>query len=290
MKIFCASNQSSCDGQLMNVKVFKGKKKFREEFPRKISLNWTINLCLSSCWVSGNVINCSRKTSDMNLKLFSCYSHSKYPKVNVTSKKGVKKSGNKKKKSSSHRHRLKNTYVTSNLFSHNFYPANHFFKDTQKTRSSDNRVGGIGRNGYLISQNTPQIGPWRRYLPANQTIPQQYWPKVGFVCDCHTLDCYFFKFFKKASKDVNHLRNFRNFLLFTKKKHSINHLKHQITKYKKQKISRNCLNISFQTAYEITQSHSIKTIQNCYMVLKNGWLSNSFSILFFFFPSSMQSE
>lgn len=118
----------------------------------------------------------------MNFKLVTCYRRQKHPKVNVATKKSVKKksSGTKKrKKSSKHRHRMKSSYISSNLFSKNFYPANYFFQDEPKTRLFDNRVGVNDQNGYLITRNTPHLAQPRRALPSSRTLSQQYLWKVG---------------------------------------------------------------------------------------------------------------
>lgn len=117
----------------------------------------------------------------MNFKFETCYRRQKYPKVNVATRKSVKKksSGKKKRrKSSNHRHRVKNSYVSSNLFSQNFYPANYFFQDEPKPRQQvlDTRVGVIGRSGYLINRNTPHIH--RRLLPSSRMLTHHPW-KVG---------------------------------------------------------------------------------------------------------------
>jgi hypothetical protein len=125
----------------------------------------------------------------MNFKLVTCYKRQKYPKVNVAAKKSVKKSNGKKKRkksssTSSHRHhRTKNTYVSSNLFSKNFYPANYFFQDDPKIRVVDSRVGVNDRNGFLITRNTPHLTQQRRSLPSSQALSQQYLWKVGAKSD-----------------------------------------------------------------------------------------------------------
>ena len=118
----------------------------------------------------------------MNFKLVTCYRRQKYPKVNVATKKSVKKksSGMKKRKrsSSSHRHRVKNSYVSSNLYSKNFYPANYFFQEDPKVRYFNTRVGVNDQNGYLITRNTPHPTHTRR-LPSSRTLSQHRLWKVG---------------------------------------------------------------------------------------------------------------
>lgn len=129
----------------------------------------------------------------MNFKLTTCYRRQKYPKVNVATKKSAKKksSGNKKRrKSSNHRHRVKNSYVSSNLFSKNFYPANYFFQDelpklrhVPDTRHvPDSRVGVIDRNGYLINRITPHATQHRRHLPSSRALTYHQW-KVSCQSD-----------------------------------------------------------------------------------------------------------
>ena len=118
----------------------------------------------------------------MNFKLMTCYRQQKNPKVNVASKKSVKKksSGTKKrKKSSNHRHRVKNSYVASNLFSKNFYPANYFFQDEPKNQLFDTRVGVNNQSGLQITKNTPHLAQSRRTFPSSRTLSQQYLWKVG---------------------------------------------------------------------------------------------------------------
>lgn len=118
----------------------------------------------------------------MNFKLVTCYRRQKYPKVNVASKKSVKKksSGKKKRKSSSsHRsRRVKNSYVSSNLYTRNFYPANYFFQDEPKIRYSNTRVGVNDQTGYLITRNTPRSTLTRRLPPSTRT-PSHHFGKVG---------------------------------------------------------------------------------------------------------------
>lgn len=120
----------------------------------------------------------------MNFKLVTCYRKSKYPKVNVVSKKGAKKkssSGKKKrKKSSTHRHRGKSSYVSSNLFSRNFYPANYFFQDDRTF--AEPRVGVNDQSGFLITRNTPHLAQPRRVLPSSRVLSQQHSWKVGLCC------------------------------------------------------------------------------------------------------------
>lgn len=119
----------------------------------------------------------------MNFKLATCYRKKKYPKVNVAVKRSAIKnsSGSKKKrkKSSNQRRRVKNSYVSSNLVSKNFYPANYFFQDDPKTRHFDTRVGVNEPNGYLITRNTPHSSQTRRVLPSSRSLAQQYLRKVG---------------------------------------------------------------------------------------------------------------
>lgn len=119
--------------------------------------------------------------NEMNFKLVTCYRRQKHPKLNVATKKSVKKksSGKKRKKPSSHRHRVKNSYVSSNLFSKNFYPANYFFQDDPKNRFRDARVGVNDQNGFLITRNTPHLAQQRRVLPSSRALSQQFLWKVG---------------------------------------------------------------------------------------------------------------
>lgn len=121
----------------------------------------------------------------MNFKLVTCYRKKKYPKVNVAAKKSVKQKSSgtkaKRKKSSNQRHRVKNSYVSSNLFSKNFYPANYFFQDDPKSHHFDARVGVNDPNRYLITRNTPHSTQTRRFLPSSRTLSQQYLRKVGSV-------------------------------------------------------------------------------------------------------------
>lgn len=117
----------------------------------------------------------------MNFKLVTCYRRQKYPKINVATKKSVKKnsSGKKKRKSSSnHRRRVKNSYVSSNLYSKNFYPANYFFQDDSKICFFNPQVGVNDRNGYLITRNTPHSTQTRRLPPSSRTLWHHHW-KVG---------------------------------------------------------------------------------------------------------------
>lgn len=120
----------------------------------------------------------------MNFKLVTCYRRQKYPKINVATKKSVKKksSGKKKRKrSSNHRHRGKNSYISSNLYSKNFYPANYFFQDDPKSRYFNTRVGVYDQYGYLITRNTPHLTHTRRLPPSSRTLShaQHHLWKVG---------------------------------------------------------------------------------------------------------------
>lgn len=124
----------------------------------------------------------------MNFKLVTCYRTSKYPKANVATKKSVKKKtsvGKKKRKKSpsTHRHRVKTSYVSSNLFSKNFYPANYFFQDDPRSRLfAEPRVGVNDQNGFVITRNTPHLAQPRRVLPSSRALSQQYMWKVGLCC------------------------------------------------------------------------------------------------------------
>lgn len=118
----------------------------------------------------------------MTFKLVTCYRRPKYPKINVATKSSVKKksSGKKRKKSTSHRHRSKSSYVSSSLFSKNFYPANYFFQDDPRNRFVDTRVGVNDQNGFLITRNTPHLAPQRHVLPSSRALSQHYLSKVGW--------------------------------------------------------------------------------------------------------------
>jgi hypothetical protein len=130
----------------------------------------------------------------MNLQLLSCHRR-EHPKINVASRKSVKKkskSKRKHKKSSSHsRRRIKSSYLSSNLFSKNFYPANFFFQNDDHQRlfesSHSHRVGVNDQNGFLITQrnrNPPQLPPQlprKNFLPSSRMLLQQHYMKVGFL-------------------------------------------------------------------------------------------------------------
>lgn len=114
----------------------------------------------------------------MHLNFLSCNQREKYPKSNVSSRKSVKKKSKKHKKSSTHRRRLKPSYVSSSLFSKNFYPANYFFQNDYLTHINDDspRVGVNDQNGFLIThRNPPQLPlPPRKALPSSRLLLQQY--------------------------------------------------------------------------------------------------------------------
>lgn len=115
----------------------------------------------------------------MNLKFVKCLARKKKPKVNVSIKRSVNKKTNRKKRKSvsNHRNRLKSSYVSSNLYTRNFYPANYFFQDESKSIGS-NREGVYNRNGIMITRNTPQFSQKSR-LKANMQQPANFWHKVG---------------------------------------------------------------------------------------------------------------
>lgn len=115
----------------------------------------------------------------MNLKFVKCLARKKKPKVNVSVRRSVNKKTNrtKRKNVSSHRNRLKSSYVSSNLYSRNFYPANYFFQDESKSFGS-NREGVNNRNGTLITRNTPQFSQKARLKTFTQQ-PANFWLKVG---------------------------------------------------------------------------------------------------------------
>lgn len=95
----------------------------------------------------------------MNFKFLKCYHRQKHPKINVASRKSVKKKSSSKKRHKKSK-RPKNSYISSNIFSKNFYPANYFFQDDYRTRIYDTRVGVNDQNGFLITtRNTPQLPP-----------------------------------------------------------------------------------------------------------------------------------
>lgn len=115
----------------------------------------------------------------MNLKFVKCLARKKKPKVNVSVKRSVNRNANRKKRKSvsSHRNRLKSSYVSSNLYSRNFYPANYFFQDESKSIGSY-REGVKNRNEILITRNTPQFSQKTR-LKATTQQPANFWHKVG---------------------------------------------------------------------------------------------------------------
>jgi hypothetical protein len=114
----------------------------------------------------------------MHINFLTCHQRDKQPKSNVSSRKAVKKKSKKHKKSSTHRRRLKTSYVSSNLFSKNFYPANYFFQNDYRTHINDDspRVGVNDQNGFLITQrNPPQLPlPPSKNLPSSRWLLQQY--------------------------------------------------------------------------------------------------------------------
>lgn len=122
----------------------------------------------------------------MNFRLLTCHRRQKYPKINVASKKSVK--GNKKKsrkhkKSSTRQKRVhKSSYISSNLFTKNFYPANYFFQDDQqRMRLYDSRVGVNDHYGFLITaRNPPQIPRKNHLMIQNQQQIAMNGMKVGF--------------------------------------------------------------------------------------------------------------
>lgn len=112
----------------------------------------------------------------MNLKFLKC--HERHPKINVSSQKSVKKKSSKRKKhKKSSRRRVKNSYITSNLFSKNFYPANFFFQDEHQGRIYDTPSSSykVGVNDFLItpSQNPPQLPPMMMKRISNRNLQQQ---------------------------------------------------------------------------------------------------------------------
>ena len=157
----------------------------------------------------------------MNLKFVKCLVRKKKPKVNVSVRRSVNKKTNRKKRKnvSSHRNRLKSSYVSSNLYSRNFYPANYFFQDESKSFGS-NREGVNNRNGIMITRNTPQFSQKSR----SKTFPQQptnFWHKVG---------SYFFK----AVKIHSSLKIHSKFISKEIKLNSTNHkiIFHFVLKFK----------------------------------------------------------
>lgn len=121
----------------------------------------------------------------MNLKFVKCLAREKKPKVNVSVRRSVNRNANRKKRKnvSSHRNRLKSSYVSSNLYSRNFYPANYFFQDESKS-IGNHREGVNSHNGILITRNTPQFSQKTRLKTFTQQ-PANLWYKVG--------SCYFSK-------------------------------------------------------------------------------------------------
>lgn len=126
----------------------------------------------------------------MNFRLLTCHRRQKYPKTNVSSRKSVKsckKKSRKHKKSSSRQKRInKTSYIASNIFSKNFYPANYFFQDAdhqqQQARArlydSRSRVGVNDHYGFLITKNPPQILLKNRQTNKSYRQPTIYNTKV----------------------------------------------------------------------------------------------------------------
>lgn len=123
----------------------------------------------------------------MNFRLLTCHRRQKYPKINVASQKSVKgskKKSRKHKKSSTRQKRLhKTSYISSNIFSKNFYPANYFFQDDQQQRARlyDSRVGvNNDHYGFLITaRNPPQISRKNHQILNHQQLAM-YGMKVGY--------------------------------------------------------------------------------------------------------------
>ena len=115
----------------------------------------------------------------MNLKFVKCLAREKKPKVNVSVRRSVNRNANRKKRKnvSSHRNRLKSSYVSSNLYSRNFYPANYFFQDQSKS-IGNHQEGVNSHNGLLITRNTPQFTQKTRLKTFTQQ-PANFWHKVG---------------------------------------------------------------------------------------------------------------
>lgn len=137
------------------------------------------------------------KWRKMHLNFLTCHQSESHPKSNVAGRKAVKKKSKKHKKSSAHRRRLKTSYVSSNLFSKNFYPANYFFQNDYRTHINDDSPRAVGvndQNGFMITQrNPPQLLLPPRHLPSSRLLLQQYQSqsrhyhpmKVGYsLCSC----------------------------------------------------------------------------------------------------------
>lgn len=116
-----------------------------------------------------------------------CYKRKRrYPKSNVGSKKCVKSKSKsrvkkKRKSSSSHKLRMKNSFISSNLYTNDFYPANYFFQN-DKINSNfnipyiNNNHEGVRTHHYnstLINSNTPHLR--RRYLPSSHVLSRQFY-------------------------------------------------------------------------------------------------------------------
>lgn len=156
----------------------------------------------------------------MNFRFLTCHRRQKHPKINVASRKSVKgskkRSRNHKKSTTRQKRIQKTSYISSNLFSKNFYPANYFFQDDQqRTRLNDSRVG-VNINdhyGFLITaRNPPQI-PRKNY----QMIQNQQFTKYGMKVGEDWLLCH-----SRCNKNVRLLQSFEWVTRLGVKKESLN--------------------------------------------------------------------
>jgi hypothetical protein len=100
----------------------------------------------------------------MNFRLFTCHRRQKYPKINVASARKASTRANREQKSRKHRKKSsrvrrlhKGSYMPSNVFSKNFYPANYFFQEQHQPKMRV--VGGNDHYGFLITARNPPQHP-----------------------------------------------------------------------------------------------------------------------------------
>lgn len=117
-----------------------------------------------------------------------CYKRKRrYPKSNVGMKKCVTKNKSKsrvkkkrKSSSSSRKPRMKSSFISSNLYSNDFYPANYFFQEDKINSNfvDSYNYGGVyptrTHNSALINSNTPH-SVRRHYLPSSSVLSRQFY-------------------------------------------------------------------------------------------------------------------
>lgn len=110
----------------------------------------------------------------MNLEFIKCFEQKKSSKYSYEKRRSKKQQKNKRKKSST-RSQKKTSYVSSNLYSHNFYPANFFFKNHMN--NYPNQEGVYEKKDLkMINRNTPHFIHSRRNISKNP-----FWIKVKFT-------------------------------------------------------------------------------------------------------------